>query len=312
MALPGKMHQSLWPCSLLAKEVNAGFWGKNRKGNKKEFKIILMVRGQIHSRPELCLGISPLFLTFPEVLPWSNDQEADNGHVYPIHLPLCQPTKSHQWHTEYVQTTLCFRRSWPPFWRHQEPFYIAAVSYMTWLNVWATFPHLETTPLPNHGASGVLHRLTQGHGWAGDVSRHSALGEGSLRIFQWPQHLCISTQTSKVEPGTWQGTCSQFVHAHNTLYLWSMQGQNLQSPAKTGQSQSNTFPRHGSCSDLFLPWQSQSPKERYLPSHGRFTASGGTVALHHDFIGILLQGFVLLTRTATSAAKGSAGLFNII
>lgn len=83
MALLGKRQQSLWPHSLLAEEVKAGFWegGKNRKRNKKEFKINLMVWGQIHSRPELCLGISPLFLMFPDVLPWNDGLEADEPHA---------------------------------------------------------------------------------------------------------------------------------------------------------------------------------------------------------------------------------------
>ena len=59
---------------------------KNRRGNKKEFKIILTVWGQIPSRPEPCLGISPLFLTFPDVFPLNNGWEAAKHDVSPVPL----------------------------------------------------------------------------------------------------------------------------------------------------------------------------------------------------------------------------------
>lgn len=45
-----------------------------------------MVWGQIHSRPELCLGISPLFLMFPHVFPWSDGWEADESRFSPVLL----------------------------------------------------------------------------------------------------------------------------------------------------------------------------------------------------------------------------------
>lgn len=272
---------------------------KNRKGNKKEFKIILMVRGQIHSRPELCLGISPLFLTFPEVFPQSNDQEADNVHVYPIHPLPCQPSRSHQWHTANVQTTLCFWRSWPPFWRCQEPFYITAVSDVPWLHIWDTLLHLDTTPLPNHGASrtwmgrGCISAFSPGWGQPENFSMATTSLHFNSNIKSRARDLTRNLFTVCVCPQH----IIPLIHAKSEF---------------TESSKKQDNPRV-TCSDLFLPWQSQSPKERYLPSHGQFTTSGGTVALHHDFIGILLQGFVLLTRrTDTSTAKGSAGLFNII
>lgn len=52
-----------------------------------------MAWGQIHSRPELCLGISPLFLTFPDVFPWNDGWEAGEHHVYdvPLYLLSCAP-----------------------------------------------------------------------------------------------------------------------------------------------------------------------------------------------------------------------------
>lgn len=52
-----------------------------------------MAWGQIHSRPELCLGTSPLFLTFPDVLPWNDGWEAGKHHVYgvPLYILSCAP-----------------------------------------------------------------------------------------------------------------------------------------------------------------------------------------------------------------------------
>lgn len=158
-------HQREWPCQGKAAEFMALLFislgsqrtllggKKNRKGNKKEFKIILMAWGQIHSRPELCLGISPLFLTFPDVFPWNDGWEAGEHHVYgvPLYILSCAPATLPAHKIYPAALSKCpnhpplsqFLTHFPEMW--------AALSPASHWHTMATFACPETTLWPNCG-----------------------------------------------------------------------------------------------------------------------------------------------------------------